>query len=95
MLEIAEVENILNDKTIKIFETTFMKKDQTERHMFFTIDNDMIEQLGITYKATKKRAHNPEVVNVVELTRDGEIWKDAQYRSFKKDSVILLKKAVI
>ena len=93
MLEITEVEKILDDKNVKIFETTFIKKDKTERHMFFTIDNDMIEQLGIVYKATKTRVSNPEVVNVVELVKDGDNWKDAQYRSFRKDSVVFLKKA--
>jgi len=95
MLLIEEVEDILNDKTIKIFETTFMKKDGTERHMYFTIDNEIIDSLGITYKATKSRVSNPEVVNVVELIKNDEIWNNAQYRSFRKDSVLTLKKAMI
>lgn len=97
MLTIEEVEKIIENKNIKIFETTFLKKDGTERHMYFTIDNEIIEDLGITYKATKSRASNPEVINVVELVKDKENnkWVDAQYRSFRKDSVIQLSKAVV
>ena len=95
MLLIKEVEDILNDKNVKIFETVFIKRDGKERHMFFTIDNEIIEQLGIIYKATKTKASNPDVVNVVELVKNGNDWVDAQYRSFRKDSVMSLKKAII
>ena len=95
MLDIKEVEDILNDKNIKIFETIFIKRDNSERHMFFTIDNEMIEQLGITYKATKNKAQNPDIVNVVELVKNGDDWVNAQYRSFRKDSIVSLNKAII
>lgn len=95
MLAIDEVNKTLDDKNIKIFEITFMKKDGTERHMYFTINNEIIENLGVTYKATKSRVSNPDVINVVELVKDGDKWTDAQYRSFRKDSVIKIQKAVI
>ncbi len=95
MLTIAEVEEKLSDKNIKIFETTFLKKDGTERHMYFTIDNQIIEDLGIVYKSSKSRASNPEVANVVELVKNEDRWEDAQYRSFRKDSVIKLQKAIL
>lgn len=95
MLTLDEIEEKLSDKKIKIFEVLFLKKDGTERQMFFTIDNDLIKDLGITYKATKNRATNPDVVNVVELVKDGNEWRDAQYRSFRKDSVIKLEKAIL
>lgn len=95
MLTIEEVEKQLNDKSIKIFETTFKKKDGTERHMYFTINNEIIEDLGIVYKATKSRAANPDVVNVVELVKEADKWTNAQYRSFRKDSIIKLRKADI
>lgn len=95
MLTLGEVEEKLNDKNIKIFEVLFLKKDGTERKMFFTIDSDIIKELGVVYKATKSRASNPDVINVVELVKEGETWKDAQYRSFRKDSVIKLEKAIL
>lgn len=93
MLTIEEVERILEDEKIKIFETVFKKKDGTERHMYFTIDSEIIEDLGIAYKATKSRATSPDVVNVVELVKQENKWADAQYRSFRKDSVMKLQKA--
>lgn len=95
MLTIDEVEEKLNNKKIKIFEVVFLKKDGTERQMFFTINNELIQELGIVYKATKNRINNPEVVNVVELVKNGDEWQDAQYRSFRKDNVIKLEKAII
>lgn len=95
MLTVEEVEETLKNKDIKIFETVFKKKDGTERHMYFTIDNFLIEELGIVYKAVNSRAGNPDVVNVVELVKKENSWTDAQYRSFRKDSVISLEKAKI